>query len=153
MAYERRPGFEICIIRFEIIQIFICIQGDAVPLLNVMAFGWTEDGRCSNFTSKSFPGQESKKIDSTAILEAKLSLTQACPRPVASLRAAPIPIPEDDSKQNKRKNKKQLLLMAESAKQRERKPLFVCKEISAGSRHSLLVMIDCQKYNFVSGQV
>ena len=38
-------------------------------------------------------------------------------------------------------------------KVKDRKPLFVCKAISAGSRHSLVVMIDCQKYDFVPGQV
>eukprot|EP01036_Dinobryon_divergens_P028234 gene28234-37147_t len=160
------------------------LEGDVLPLLNITSFGWTEDGRCSSYAPKIFPGaavtssivsttissavtKSVEETEFTALPDKKTSgttpLTQICPRPIASLRAAPIPITENDRDKssfgNKRRSRKQSQpshlsnrTNALENNSKDRKPLFVCKDISAGSRHSLIVMIDCQNYDFIPGQ-
>ena len=79
---------------------------------------------------------------------------QLCPRPIASLRTAPIPNVKlsTGGSPNNRKPKK--LMVEKKLKQLSNlTPLFVCKQVSAGSRHSLILMVDCQHRKIPTAQV
>ena len=114
----------------EVIFLTFCIHswlGNVLPLLNVTSFGWTEDGRCSSYTPKAFPGvvlaslSPSSSIvtkpdaDENEIAKKKLSgtisLTQLCPRPISSLRAAPIPVTENYDEKSPVANKRRFGLI------------------------------------------
>lgn len=103
------------------------LEGNVLPLLNITSFGWTEDGRCSSYAPKIFPGavvtnsiisttisnavtRSVEETESTALPDKKTlgttPLTQICPRPIASLRAAPIPITENDGDKSSFGNKR-----------------------------------------------
>lgn len=76
------------------------MEDDTAPLLNVLTFGWMEDGRLGYAPDKK-------------------NFIQNTPRPVATFRAKPL------SKTNK--------------------DHFVCKSVSAGSRHTLFMMINTRR--------
>lgn len=93
------------------------------PLLNVLACGWLEDGRLG------FTADMKEKED---VLEKVSSKIQVNLRPVATLR-------------NKVRRSKERISMGTSKV--PIKKTWVGKAISAGSRHSLFLLINCRNEN------
>ena len=81
------------------------MEDDSSPLLNVFTFGWMEDGRLGYAPDKE-------------------TFIQNTPRPVAKLRAKPLPAAS-----------------ARTARGADRSQ-FVAKSVAAGSRHSVFMMIN-----------
>lgn len=77
------------------------LDHDVDPLVNVVTFGWVEDGRLG------YPAEEEED-----------QLIQLNPKPVAHLRV-------------------------QTDKLDPHKETFICKSASAGSRHTVFLMIDC----------
>lgn len=81
------------------------------PVINCLAFGWLEDGRCG------FSKEDGR-------------LSQLCPQP----------IPSFNMKSPSPQKKKRSPMFEEKWT-----PKYVCKSVSAGSRHSLFLMIDSSR--------
>ena len=97
------------------------------PITNTFSCGWLEDGRCGYSPPSSSIISSNSSINSSSTIttpslslplssiEKMKDLSQLCPRPIPKL------IQSMDSKGR----------------------IFVCKKASAGSRHTLLLMINC----------
>lgn len=104
--------------------------------------------RCSDYSSLRFCFFDTKEIQESPT-DISVPLVQTCPRPIPYLRAAPIPVVEDAKKEKRKKKQMSSVLhkslQSDKAKKRNNTPLFVCKAVSAGSRHSLILMVDCRR--------
>ena len=103
----------------------------------MLSFGWLEDGRCG------FTQEDIARTDTEVVYSAikKSLLTETSPRPVASLKG-----PVMKSKKPPGLSTTTLITTGNrKALQKEPKLCeFVGKRVSAGSRHSLFLMINCR---------